>query len=466
MSALLPVNVEALLRGRRVESARLEFKARWRPETTGFQVLRTICAFANDHLHLNGGYVVVGVAEEDGRAVFPPVGLSARELQEAAKWIRGQCNRIDPAYQPVVSPEVVGGRDVLVIWAPASETRPHRAPGGPQAAGGSRAPGGASRLGDRRRYWIRLGAETVDAEANGLLPALVRQTARVPWDDRRALGAKLDDLREGLVREFLRDVDSDLRTESDAREVYRRMRITARANDHETPRNVGLLFFSRDPSEWFRGAVVEVAQFPNGPGGDVLVEHTFRGGLADQLRGCLGLLDGLSEVRVEKQSDTPRARRTRRYPAVAVREALANAVYHRSYEPDVPDPVKVHVYQDRMTISSYPGPVPGVEAAHMEEGAPMPDVPARNRRIGEFLKELGLAEGRFTGLDKIRHAMAKNGSPPPRFEFDQTRTYFTTVLPAHPAHMELTTGRGGASGPGANDEFDEAGTRGPEDEDA
>lgn len=430
MSPLLPVNVEALLRGRRAESARLEFKARWHPETTGFQVLRTICAFANDHLHLNGGYVVVGVAEEDGRAVFPPAGLSDSEMQAASKWIRGQCNRIDPAYQPVVSPEVVDGRNVLVIWAPASETRPHRAPGGRQATGQS---GGR---GDRRRYWIRLGAETVDAEAAGLLPALVRQTARVPWDDRRALEAKLDDLREGLVREFLRDVDSELRTEPDAREVYRRMRITARANDHDTPRNVGLLFFSRDPSEWFRGAVVEVAQFPNGPGGDILVEHTFRGGLADQLRRCLDLLDGLSEVRVEKRSGTPRARRTRRWPAVAVREALANAVHHRSYEPDMPDPIKVHLYQDRMTISSYPGPVPGVEAAHMKEGASMPDVPARNRRIGEFLKELGLAEGRFTGLGKIRGAMADNGSPPPRFEFDETRTYFTTVLPAHPAHVD------------------------------
>ena len=441
MSSLLPINVEALLRGRRAESARLEFKARWHPETTGFQVLRTICAFANDHLHLNGGYVVVGVAEEDGCAVFPPVGLSAGQLQEAAKWIRGQCNRIDPVYQPVVSPEVVDGRNVLVVWAPASETRPHRAPGGPGTSSRARASGGpqagSDRGGSARKYWIRLGAETVDAEANGLLPALVRQTARVPWDDRRALGARLDDLREGLVREFLRDVDSGLRTEPDAREVYRRMRITVRANDHETPRNVGLLFFSSDPSEWFRGAVVEVAKFPNGPGGDVLAEHTFRGGLADQLRRCFDLLDGWSEVRVEKQSDTPRARRTRRYPVVAVREALANAVYHRSYEPDVPDPVKVHVYPDRMTISSYPGPVPGVQAAHFEEGASMPDVPARNRRIGEFLKELGLAEGRFTGLGKIRRAMAENGSPPPRFEFDETRTYFTTVLPAHPAHLGL-----------------------------
>ena len=87
MSPLLPVNVEALLRGRRAESARLEFKARWRPETTGFQVLRTICAFANDHLHLNGSYVAVGVAEEDGRAVFPPAGLS-ESIPCTSRWCR------------------------------------------------------------------------------------------------------------------------------------------------------------------------------------------------------------------------------------------------------------------------------------------------------------------------------------------------------------------------------------------
>jgi len=39
----------------------------------------------------------------------------------------------------------------------------------------------------------------------------------------------------------------------------------------------------------------------------------------------------------------------------------------------------------------------------------------RNRRIGEFLKELELTEGRCTGIPKIRAAMEKNGSPPPRF---------------------------------------------------
>jgi ATP-dependent DNA helicase RecG len=37
----------------------------------------------------------------------------------------------------------------------------------------------------------------------------------------------------------------------------------------------------------------------------------------------------------------------------------------------------------------------------------------RNRRIGEFLKELDLTEGRSTGVPKIFRTMAANGSPHP-----------------------------------------------------
>jgi len=55
----------------------------------------------------------------------------------------------------------------------------------------------------------------------------------------------------------------------------------------------------------------------------------------------------------------------------------------------------------------------------------------RNRRIGEFLKELDLAEGRSTGVPKILRAMRANGSPPPSFESDEDRTWFLTRLPAH-----------------------------------
>jgi ATP-dependent DNA helicase RecG len=56
----------------------------------------------------------------------------------------------------------------------------------------------------------------------------------------------------------------------------------------------------------------------------------------------------------------------------------------------------------------------------------------RNRRIGEFLKELDMTEGRATGIPKILHAMKANGSPPPVFDFDADHTFFMCRLPVHP----------------------------------
>lgn len=55
----------------------------------------------------------------------------------------------------------------------------------------------------------------------------------------------------------------------------------------------------------------------------------------------------------------------------------------------------------------------------------------RNRRIGDFLKELKLVEGRNTGIPTILRTMETNGSQPPILKTDAERTYFTVILPVH-----------------------------------
>lgn len=67
----------------------------------------------------------------------------------------------------------------------------------------------------------------------------------------------------------------------------------------------------------------------------------------------------------------------------------------------------------------------------MGEGEPWPGY--RNRRIGEFLKELEFSEGRGTGIPKILRAMRANGSFEPNFETDAERAYFLARLPLRPA---------------------------------
>ena len=91
-----------------------------------------------------------------------------------------------------------------------------------------------------------------------------------------------------------------------------------------------------------------------------------------------------------------------------------------------------------MEVISYPGPVPGIERQHLVEDAIVPQAPARNRRIGEFPKELGLAEERLSGLSIVFRPMKDIGPPGPRFDFDEDRACFQATLPAHPEYEALS----------------------------
>ena len=60
----------------------------------------------------------------------------------------------------------------------------------------------------------------------------------------------------------------------------------------------------------------------------------------------------------------------------------------------------------------------------------------RNHRLGDFLKELELTEGKATGIPRIKKALKENGSPDPFFDFDDDRTFFEVDFYIHPAFKE------------------------------
>lgn len=117
------------------------------------------------------------------------------------------------------------------------------------------------------------------------------------------------------------------------------------------------------------------------------------------------------------------------FPYAAVEEALSNAVYHKSYE--LGKPIEIQVWPDKIEILSYPGPVPPVGAQIRKGQHRIVARDYRNRRIGDFLKELELTEGRGTGFPTIYRAMEQNGSSRPIFDTDDQATYFLVTLPAH-----------------------------------
>ncbi len=117
---------------------------------------------------------------------------------------------------------------------------------------------------------------------------------------------------------------------------------------------------------------------------------------------------------------------------------MVNAVYHRSYE--VREPVEVRITRQELTILSFPGADRSIRMEDLQTGRAI-SRRYRNRRIGEFLKELDLAEGRCTGIPKILRAMRANGSPAPVFESDDDRTSFLTRLAVHEQARGEPTGQ-------------------------
>ncbi len=118
----LPININDLLNGKPVEWERLEFKAGWNPEA----VLHTLCAFANDIHNLGGGYILIGIQEENGRPVLPPVGIYVAQIDAIQKEL---LNLGFNAIALLPSHRRAGGNrgDVLVLWALGGPTRPYKA---------------------------------------------------------------------------------------------------------------------------------------------------------------------------------------------------------------------------------------------------------------------------------------------------------------------------------------------------
>lgn len=253
----------------------------------------------------------------------------------------------------------------------------------------------------------------------------------VPYDDRVNYNAKLSDLKPSLIQEFLADVESDLYQDSlshSVEEIGTDMRIIGGPAELRKPLNVGLMFFNDKPDNFFPYARIEVVDKPD-PTGEGMTEKIFTGPLNRQLKDALNYIKNyIIKEKISKSNDKAEADRIYNYPYPAVEEALCNAVYHKSYQ--IGEPVTVMITPEKMEITSLPGPDRTISDSDLKNYH-LVSKRYRNRRIGDFLKELKLIEGRNTGIPTILHSLKANGSEYPVFETDEDRSYFTITIPIH-----------------------------------
>lgn len=416
----IPTNIKTLLSGEVVEWARIEFKETWDAATS----LKSICAFANDLDNWGGGYIVIGVKEEDGCPVYPLQGVPVEKLDKYQKEIFAKCKLIRPAYTPNIGVETYQDKQFIVIWCPGGDNRPYSSPKTMEKDN------------KERIHYIRKASNTVEP-SDDEEKDLFNLANRVPFDDRINHQAELSDLNITLIQNYLKEIKSSLYEKSktaDFIEVCRDMNIVSTLPEYTKPKNVGLMFFSMEPDKFFPYTQIDVVQFPDGLGGNDIIEKTFKGPIQQQLRDALQYIRNvIITEKVIKYPDRAEADRFFNFPYAAVEEALSNAVYHRAY--DEREPIEVRVEGDRIEIVSFPGPDRSVTIEGLKSFR-VSNRRYRNRRIGDFLKELRLTEGRNTGFKKILDALEANGSPKPEFVTDEDRSYFITRLFIHERFLE------------------------------
>lgn len=413
------INIEDLLNRRKIESERIEFKKGWNPD----KIMRTICAFANDLSNLGGGYILIGVDEENGIAKRPVVGVNLETIDGIQKELNNYCNKISPYYMPRISVEDVDGRKVLGLWVPAGDNRPYEVPEN------------VTSKHSFPKIYIRNEALTQEAKGKAL-DELKEQSFRIPFDERVNRQASIDDISPLLVQDHLRRAGSSLAnkmTTDNLEQILDQMNLYSGPSENKALRNVALMMFCEHPEDFFPYMQIDVVTFPEGKLGNPknFSEVTFKGPVPQLIYKVLEHLKAvLIREYIVKVKEKAEARRFFNYPYPALEEAIVNSLYHRDYQER--EPVEITIEPERLSILSFSGPDRSISEAAIKEGKLLRSRRYRNRRLGDFLKEIDLTEGRSTGIPTIQEELRANGSGLATFETDQDRSYFLIDIPCHP----------------------------------
>ncbi|MCQ2505554.1 MAG: putative DNA binding domain-containing protein [Lachnospiraceae bacterium] len=414
----IPITIEKLLTENVVEWARIEFKEGWNPDTT----LKTISAFANDIDNWGGGYIVIGAEEKDGKVVRPVKGIDPNSVDKIQKELLRYCKYLKPVYIPQTEPVYFDGKMLLLVWCPGGYERPYACPKAPDSKN------------SEKIYYIRKISSTIEATDIDV-KELMSLSHNIPFDDRINLKAEMKDLKYPIIKNYLQNVGSSLLDDIDnldTEQLARNLRIADGPSEYYKPLNVGILFFNDHPEMFFPYSQIEIVNIPD-PTGQGMEERIFKGPIDEQLQNALNYIkNNVIAEKIFKVNGQAEAIRVKSYSYEAIEEFLSNAIYHKSYQ--IHEPVTVRIEADKIEITSTPGPDRSISDDDISRYQ-MRTRRYRNRRIGDFLKELHLVEGRNTGIPTAIKAIKENGSPLPLLLTDDERSFFSVIIPIHEAFL-------------------------------
>ena len=378
-------------------------------------LLETVCSFSNEP-GLGGGYILLGIGEGRDNHVHSYEVEGVENVDKAQLDIATQCKGVfnHPVY-PEITVEKLRGKNVLKIWV--------------DELGDTQKPLYFKKDGLPRGAYRRVGSADLRCTEDDLHVFYEDKTSS--YDQTPVKGATVDDVDEVALRRY-RDLRSKTNPAAeeltyDDQELLEALGCVDE-NDRKRLNLAGVLLFG---TAKLQRRVIPMARvdYIRVPGNAWVetVDDTFQ---SIDMRGSLLLV--LFRLVDAINADLPKGFLLKEgeiqaesigLPVRALREALVNAMMHRSYREN--RPVQVIRYDNRIEI------VNSGFSLKAAEYLGRPGSETRNKIIAPVFHDTNLAETKGTGIKRMRNSMRAAHLALPTFDSNREENTFTTRLLLH-----------------------------------
>lgn len=398
------------------ESHRIEAKQSTQIDRS---IMETVCAYANEP-GLGGGYLLLGVVRDPhdlfGTA-YEVVGVSNPDKLQSD--LASQCaSMFNRPLRPRVSAETVHGKTVIAVYVP--EAAP------------TDKPVYLSNLGLPRGAFRRVGPTDQEGSEDDLITLYAGHQTDT-FDGAVLADTDMSDIDAGAVEDYRRqrsriNPSAEELTWNDD-DLLRSLGALVKKDGQLKPTVAGLLLFGT-PQALRRCFPMMRIDYIRVPGRQWVEDPTHRfdtmeiraplltairratNAVRDELLQSFSLPEGA----IEREDDPT-------LPLRVIREAIVNAVMHRSYR--VHGAIQIIRYSNRLEVRN-----PG-HSIKAEEQLGEPGSETRNPRIAAVLHEVNVAETKGSGIRAMRELMVQHDLLPPTFESTRRPDQFVATFLFH-----------------------------------
>src|SRR3990172_4702448 len=349
----------------KIENQNKEFKQVWNENC-----LKTICAFANTA----GGKLYIGI-DDAGK----PVGV-----KDAARYMDDIPNKTKDILG--ITPDVLlkkkAAKDIIEV-----------------AVSQSFAP-----ISYHGRFYTRSGSSSVEIKGHELVELLLERSGR-SWDGFIEKSATLKDIDTAAIKKFSRLAAKripHIEGEKTVQAILHKLNLLEKGK----LRRAALLLFGKNPKKFYISAYIKIGKFANET--DIVSTDDIEGNLFQQVEKAMDILRVKYLVSNITYEGIYR-KDTLEYPEGALREALINAVIHRSY---MGAHTQLKVYPDRLNLWNIGGLPASIRIDDLKKWH---SSKPRNDFLADVFFKAGMIEAWGRGTIKIIDECKKAGLPEPEF---------------------------------------------------